>query len=95
MQDRDFDIIFSHIVNTYKPLYAIALYDMYDLKSLKVVGDDLEELKERYEKDYAWKKNEIGVTEYHYEIIKINIEVITNEWQRVWGTKKKSCRRRK
>jgi hypothetical protein len=77
--DKIFNSVFSQIVNKYKPLYAIAFYDMYELKSLEVVGDNLEELKERYKKDYAWKKNEIGVTEYHYEIIKINIEALENE----------------
>lgn len=76
---KAFNSVFSKIVNTFKPLYAIAFYDMYELKSLEVVGDNLKELKERYQKDYAWKKNEIGVTEYHHEIIKINIEVIRNE----------------
>ena len=79
MQTNDFNLVFSEIVNTFKPLYAIALYDMCDLMSIKIVGDDLEELKEKYEKDYAWKKNEMGVTEYHYEIIKISVEVIKNE----------------
>jgi hypothetical protein len=63
------------MVNDYKPLYAIAFCEMYDFKSLTgIVGDNYDEIKKIYDEKYAWKRNEIGVTEYNYRIIKIDIK---------------------
>jgi hypothetical protein len=72
---NSFNDIFSKMVNDYKPLYAIAFYDMCTFKSLTgEVSDNYDELKKIYDEKYAWKPNQIGVTEYHYEIITITIK---------------------
>jgi len=71
----NFNKYFSKMVNDYKPLYAIAFYEMYDFKSLTgIVGDNYDEIKKIYDEKYAWKRDEIGVTEYNYRIIKIDIK---------------------
>lgn len=74
---KNFNDVFVRIINKYKPLYMIAYYDMYNMMSLTgIVSDDYEEIKKIYDEKYAWKPNQMGVTEYHYEIVKINVEVM-------------------
>lgn len=73
----NFNKVFVKVANEYKPLYMIAFYDMFELKSLTGdVSDNYSEIKSIYDEKYAWKPGQIGVTEYHYEIIKINVEVL-------------------
>ena len=74
---NSFNDVFSKMVNGYKPLYAIAFYDMYSFQSLTgEVSDNYDELKKIYDEKYAWKPNQIGVTEYHYEIIVITTKIV-------------------
>lgn len=74
---NSFNDIFSKMINGYKPLYAIAFYDMCTFQSLTgEVSDNYDELKKIYDEKYAWKPNQIGVTEYHYEIIVITTKII-------------------
>ncbi len=74
---KNFNDVFVKIINKYKPLYMIAYYDMYNMMSLTgIVSDNYEEIKKIYDEKYAWKPNQMGVTEYHYEIVKINVEIM-------------------
>ena len=76
----DFDIFnkfFSKMINEYKPLYAIAWYDMYTFMGLTgIVSDNYDEIKEIYDEKYAWKPNQIGVTEYSYRIVEIEMNEV-------------------
>lgn len=60
-----------------KKLYVIAFYDMFDFQSITgEISDNLDEIKKIYNEKYAWKKGQIGITEYNYRIIEINLKEV-------------------
>lgn len=72
-----FNTVFAKMVNEYKPLYAIAWYDLTGFKGLTgIVADNYDEIKEVYDEKYS---GGFGVTEYSYKIVKINMEDIKDE----------------
>ena len=72
-----FNSMFTKIINEFKPLYAIAFYEMDVFKGLTgIVGDNYEEIKKLYDEKYTWKAGQIGVTEYHYKIVKIEMNEV-------------------
>lgn len=63
-----------------RPLYAIAFYDMYDFKYITgEISDNIEEIKKIYDEKYSWKPNQVGVTEYHFEIVEVNFKQYSKE----------------
>jgi len=63
-----------------RPLYAIAFYDMFDFKYITgEISDNIEEIKKIYDEKYAWKPNQVGVTEYHFEIVEVNFKQYSKE----------------
>lgn len=74
---KNFNMVFTKMINEFKPLYAIAFYDMYTFKSLTgEVSDNYDELKKIYDEKYAWKPNQIGITEYNYRIVEISMKEV-------------------
>lgn len=73
-----FNIYLKNINKQFKgkrPLYVIAFYDMYDFKYITgEISDNIEEIKKIYDEKYAWKPNQVGVTEYHFEIVEVNFK---------------------
>lgn len=72
-----------------RPLYAIAFYDMYDFKYITgEISDNIEEIKKIYDEKYAWKPNQVGVTEYHFEIVEVNFKQYLKETEPYQDKKK-------
>lgn len=72
-----------------RPLYAIAFYDMYDFKYITgEISDNIEEIKKIYDEKYAWKPNQVGVTEYHFEIVEVNFKQYSKETEPYQDKKK-------
>lgn len=80
---RVFNVILRKISESFKnceKLYVIAFYNMYNFQSITGdISDSYEEIKKIYDEKYAWKPNQIGVTEYHYEIVEISMKEVKNE----------------
>lgn len=78
---QNFNMVFTKMINEFKPLYAIAWYDMDTFMGLTgIVADNYNEIKEIYDEKYTWKPNQMGVTEYNYRIVEISMkEVEENE----------------
>ena len=77
----------SFIINKQKdmkqPIYLVASYWCGIFNGIEDIfstdGDNnLEEMKEYFDKHYAWHKDEIGVTEQTYALIKVDIAKILN-----------------
>lgn len=80
---RVFNVILRKISESFKnceKLYVIAFYDMYNFQSITGdISDSYEEIKKIYDEKYAWKPNQIGVTEYNYRIVEISMKEVKNE----------------
>ena len=77
---QNFNMIFTKMVNEFKPLYAIAWYDMDIFMGLTgIVGDNYDEIKKIYDEKYAWKSGQIGVTEYNYRIVEISMKEVEED----------------
>lgn len=81
---KDFNHYLSEIINAQKtpnqPIYIIASFwcGSFDgIKMFSTEGEkDLEEMEQIFKEKYAWKENQIGITEQTYKIIKLDFSEI-------------------
>lgn len=82
-QIRTMNVVLSGIINVQKdlsqPIYVIASFWCGIFKGITTVitteGDkDYEEIKKLFMEKYAWKENQIGVTEQTYRLIRIDLK---------------------
>lgn len=58
-------------------LYVIAWYNLSEFIGItQYISDNYEEIKKIYDDNYAWKPNQVGVTEYSYKIIEIDLKEV-------------------
>lgn len=83
---KKFNNYLSEIINSQKnfnqPIYIIASYwcgNFDGIEMFSTEGDkDLKEMEKIFLEKYAWKENQIGVTEQTYELIKVDFSTILN-----------------
>lgn len=86
MNLKCFNDYLSQIINSQKgnsqPIYVIASFwcgYFNGIEKFSTEGDnDLKEMEQIFQEKYAWKKNQIGVTEQTYKLIKIDFSEILN-----------------